>query len=135
MRVDPRVVGERLPRVGHLQRLVEQRDLAVVRRAQLFERRDDLEAGAAGVERVVVADLRPLEHERDAAVGEIEARRELGVALVGAVAEAKEAADARGRVVDVEVHRFVEVRRRLQLMHVLVLGLHPNAHGRILART
>ena len=93
MRVDPRVLGERLARVRHLQRLVEQRDLAVVRRAQLLERRDHLEAHAARVERVVVRDLGPVEHERDAAVGEVEARRQLGVALVGAVAEAEEAAD------------------------------------------
>ena len=35
----------------------------------------------------------PVEHERDAAVGEVQARRELGVALVGAVAEAEEPAD------------------------------------------
>ena len=126
MRLDPRVLGERLAGVRHLQRLGEQRELAVVGGAQLLERRDDLEARAAGVERVVVRDLGPVVRERDPAVGQVETRRELGVALVGAVAEAEEAADALRRVVDVEVHRLVEVRRLLQRVHVLVLGFHPN---------
>ena len=44
-----RVVGERLPRVDHLARLVEQEDPPVVRDAVLDERLDDLEAQAAGV--------------------------------------------------------------------------------------
>ena len=58
VRLDPRVLGERLARVRHLQRLGEHRDLAVVGGAQLLERRDHLEARAARVERVVVRDLR-----------------------------------------------------------------------------
>ena len=70
--------------------------------------------------------------EFHAAVGQVEARGELGVALVGAVAEPQESSDPLGGVVDVEVHRLVEVRRLFQGVHVLVLGLHPNAHVRIL---
>jgi hypothetical protein len=128
--VDPRVVGERLPRVRHLQRIVEQRHLAVVRRVQFLERRDDLEARPARIERVVVRDLGPLEHERDAAVGEVDACRQLREPLVGTVAEPEEAPDSRLGVVDVEVHGFVEVRRRLERVHVLVFEVQPDAHRR-----
>jgi hypothetical protein len=106
-------------------------DLAVVRRAQLFERRHNVEARAARVKRVVVRDLGSVEHESDPPVREVKARRQLGVALVGAVAEPQEPADARRGVVHVEVHRFVEVGGLLQLVHVLVLGFEPDLHARI----
>jgi hypothetical protein len=130
--VDPGVLGERLARLGHLERVGQQRDLPVVRRAQLLERRHDVEAGTARVERVVVVDLGPVEHESHATVGEVQTRRQFRIALVGAVAEAEEAPDLLSRVVDVEVHRLVEVRGGLQLVHVLVLWFQPNAHAHIL---
>ena len=92
--VDPRVLGERLARVRHLERTLEEGDLPVVRDALLLERLDHVEPHPAGVEGVVVGDLGPAEHEADAPIGEVDARRHLGVALVGPVAETYPTADA-----------------------------------------
>jgi hypothetical protein len=64
----------------------------------LDERLPDLERETRRREAVVPGDLGPGEHERDATVGQVEADGHLGVALVRAVADADEAAEAvRGR--------------------------------------
>jgi hypothetical protein len=128
--VDPRVLGERLARVRHLERTLEQGDLPRVGDALLLERLDDVEPHPTGVERVVVGDLGPAEHEPDTSVGEVDARRHLGVALVGSVAEAGPAPDAVGGREEVEVHRLVEVLGRLQRVHVLVGRLEAQLHAR-----
>ncbi len=125
-----RVLGERLLRVGHLERVVEQHDLAVDSVTSSSSNGSTIvEAHAAGVERVVVRDLGPLEHEADSAVGQVEAHRHLGVALVGPVADAEEATDSGCRVEDVEVHALVEVRLGAELVHVLVGGFQSDSHG------
>jgi hypothetical protein len=128
--VDPRVLGERPARARHLERALEQGDLSGVRDALLLERLDDVEPHPTGVERVIVGDLGPAEHETDPPVGEVDARRHLGVALVGPVAEAGPAADAVGGGEEVEVHRLVEVLGRFQRVHVLVGRLQAQLHAR-----
>ncbi len=65
----------------------------MIARSERLERLDHLESHAARIERVVVGDLRSVVRERDPAVGEVDARRHLRVALVRAVAEPEEAAD------------------------------------------
>ena len=90
---------------------------------------DDLELDPAGIERVVVRDLRPLEHERHPPVRQVDAHGHLGVALVGPVAASEPPADPLGRVVDVEVHALVEVGLGAQLVHVLVDRLEAQSHA------
>src|SRR5581483_7070244 len=123
-----RVVRERGARVGHLQRVVEHDELAVVGDRQLLERRDHLEVHPRRVELVVRVHLGTLEHEPDPAVGQVDAARHLSRPLVGAVRETEEPADAPSRVVDVEVHRLVEVDLRAQLVEVLVLRFEAYTH-------
>ena len=88
-----RVVFEGLLRIGHGARLGELHHRAVERGAVPLGRLLDLEAEARRVEGVVVRDLRAPEGEQDAAVGEIEADRALGVALVRAVPDPEPAAE------------------------------------------
>ena len=104
--------------------------MPVYETALRLERLDDVEAHPAGVERVVVGDLRPAEHEADAPVGEVDARRHLRVALVRPVAEPDPATDAIAGDEEVEVHRLVEVLRRLQRVHVLVGRVEAQLHVR-----
>src|SRR5581483_1081263 len=124
-----RVVRERGAWVDHLERVVEQHDFALVRDRELLERADDVEAHAGRVERVVRVHLGPLEHERDAPVGQVDAHGHLAGAFVGAVGETEEPADVRRGVVHVEVHRLVEVRLGAELVEVLVLRFESYAHA------
>ena len=78
--------------------------------------------------KVVVLDGGTLEHERHRAIGQINAHRHLGVALVGAVAHAEPAADLVGRVETVDVHALVEVRLGAELVHVFVFRIQSYAH-------
>ena len=94
----------------------------------LLVRRDHLEAQAAGVVGLVAVDPRALELERDPPVGQVEAHRHLGVALVGPVAHPHPAAHARAGVEEVVVAALVEVRGRLHRVEVVVLGFQSHAH-------
>src|SRR4051812_7986220 len=78
-----RVRLERSAGVGHLPRVHEHAHVAVVGDVVLLVRRDDVELQAAGVVRDVSLDVRPLEHEPDPPVGEVEAHGHLRVPLVG----------------------------------------------------
>ena len=78
---------------------------------------------AAGVVGVVVGDFGALVVEEHAAVGLVEAERHFGVLLVGAVADAEEAAALEARVEEVEVHALVEVRLGSERVGVVVVGL------------
>ncbi len=89
----------------------------------------DLPLHAAGVERVVVRDLGPLEPEADLAVGQVEAHRHLGIPLVRPVADAEEATDLVFGIEDVHVHALVEVRLGAELVHVLVGRFESDTHG------
>src|SRR5262249_44764132 len=81
---------ERVSGLAYLEGVREQAALAAVGHAMRGEGPQHLEAQPAGVVGVVGGDLRALEHEGDPPVGQIEAGRHLGVALVRAVAEADE---------------------------------------------
>src|SRR5215475_7592890 len=117
---DVRIPGERGPRVEELQRAFEQARRAVVADHVLAHRRAHLEAHAAGVEAGVVGDPGAAEHESGAAIGQVETERHLGVALVGAVADADEAAEPLRRVVEVVVRALVVVLFAGVLVHQVV---------------
>src|SRR4029078_10477233 len=68
------------------------------------------------------ADLGPLELAGDAAVGQVQADRELGVAFVDAVGEPPPAPRAGAGVPGVGVDALVEVDEVVRRVHVLVLG-------------
>src|SRR5436190_14933316 len=99
----------------------------------LAHRRRDREAHAGGVERRVVGDLRPGEHEAHPAVRQVEAARHLGVPLVRAVPDPREAAEPLRRVVEIVVRALVVVRFAGVLVHEIV-GVEADqsdvAHGR-----
>jgi hypothetical protein len=103
----------------------------------LPHRRAHLEAHPAGVEAGVVRDPRPAEHEADRAIGQVEAERHLGVALVRAIADADEPAQPLRRVVEVVVGALVVVRLPRVLVHQVV-GIETDpadcAHGEGLPR-
>jgi hypothetical protein len=92
---------------------------------QALERLLHLEAHAPRVEGVVAGDLRALEVEEHGPVRPIQADGRLRHPLVGAVADAQEAALATARVEEVEVHALVEVRLARIGVHELVGGLEP----------
>ena len=79
-------------------------------------RLQDLEAQAGGVEGVVVRDLRPPEREQHAPVGQVQADRPLGRALVGAVSDPEPAAELLLPVEEVVVGALVEVRLGAELV-------------------
>jgi hypothetical protein len=87
----------------------------------VLKRLQDLELEAAGVVRGVSLDFGALKHEAHRAVGEIYADRHLGVSLVGAVAEPRETARARGAIVEIVVCAFVVVGLAGVRMHQVVL--------------
>ena len=126
-----RVVLEGAAGIAHRERIGEVAGLALVRDRETLEGRQGLEAHAARLEAAVVGDLGALEVEEHGTVRLVEADRGLGVALVGTVADACEAADALRRVEEVEVHALVEVRLAGVLVQVLVGGLEadPRGHG------
>src|SRR5262249_22649511 len=66
-------------------------------------------------------DLRPLVVEERRAVGLVDDHRDLGVALVRAIADAEEAAAASRAVEEVEVDRLVEVLLGPERVGVVVL--------------
>src|SRR5262245_8573315 len=86
----------------------------------LAHRHTHLEAHAAGLEAGVVGDLRAAEHEAHRPVGQVEAERHLGIALVRAVTDPDEAPEALRRVVEVVVGALVVVRLTGVLVHQVV---------------
>ena len=112
--------------------------MALISGPQLHERVYRLKLHAAGVEAVVILDLRALPVEEHGAVGLVEGERDLGVLLVRAVADAEEAAEPLRVVEEVEVHTLVEVLFWAEGVGIVVLGLDvavngSGNHGRLLA--
>jgi hypothetical protein len=126
--LDARVVLEGRLRIRHVARLREDAHLAVVGDPVFLVRLDHLELEAAAVVRVVVVDLRALEHEADLAVRQVQAHGELGVALVHAVAHPYPSAHPRARIEPVVVPALVEVGRVLGRVHVVVGRLATDLH-------
>jgi hypothetical protein len=129
LHLPPGVMTEGLAGVhqGHGVRQVH--GMAPVGGAVTDERLQHLEGHAAGVKGLIAADLGPLEVEEDAAVGQIQAKGHLGVALVDPVADAHEAAQTLGVVEEVVVGRLVEVGLRAGGMGVVVLGPQVSHHA------
>ena len=119
-----RVLLERLAGVVHRARVGEVDDRALVLRAQLLARHQHLDRQPARVPAVVRGDRRPLVVEERRAVRVVDDHGQLGVALVGAVADPQEAAAVLLAVEEVEVHRLVEVLLRAERVGVVVLGTH-----------
>ena len=129
MGVDTGVVGEGGARVLHLRRLREHHDGTLIGDAVLLEGRDDVEAQTAGIEGLVVLDVRAGEPERDATVGQVQALGHLGIALVDTVPQPHPSAEPRAGVVEVVVRALVEVGGVLDVVHVVVLGYQAHVHG------
>src|SRR5215469_1660285 len=87
----------------------------------VLERFDYFESRAARVVRIVVLDLRTLEHETYRAIGQVDAHGHFGVALVRSVAEADKTAHPFAAIVEVVIGTFVEVRFAGVRMHQVVL--------------
>src|SRR5262249_42130003 len=117
---DVRTPGERGPRVEELQRALEQACRAVVADRVLAHRRARDEAHAAGVEAGVAGGPRAADRDAGAAGGQVQTERHLGVARVGAVADADEAAEPLRRVVEVVVRALVVVLFAGVLVHQVV---------------
>ncbi len=121
--LDHRIFAERLTRIGHLLRLVEHDNLPLVGDRQMLERGDHGDLEAAGMHGVVVLDLGSTEHETHPPVGQVQAHRHFGIALVDSIPEPKPRPQTLIEIKPVQVHRFVVVRRSVRLMGVLVLRL------------
>ncbi len=116
-----RIALERLARLGHLERVLQDANVAEVGHAMMLEGLHDLELESPGVVRSVVLYLGTAEHEAHGAVGQVEADRHLGVAFVGAIAEPDEAAGLLRAIVKVVISAFVEIRLAGVRMHQVVL--------------
>ena len=79
------ITFERLGWIGHLERILQHADFAIVTNAMAFERFDDFEPCTAGVVSVVVLDPGPLKHEADGSVRKVQAHRHFGVTFVRAI--------------------------------------------------
>ena len=112
---------ERLGRIGHLERILQHADFAVIADAMPLERLDYFELCATGIMSVVVLDLGPLKHEADGSVRKVEARGHLGVTFVGAITQSDKTAEALTAIVEIVICTFVEIGLAGVGMHQVVL--------------
>ena len=111
-------------RVGQHPGVFEDRERASVRHGRRAVRIADRPLLATGAE-PVGRDRRAAERERAAAAGQRDARRHLGVAFVGAHADAEPAGEPGGGVVEVDVAALVPVRLPADHVQVLVGDVEP----------
>jgi hypothetical protein len=123
---------EGVGRIRHLLRIGQHAKLALVADGQVLEGLHHIERHPAAVHGLVVVPLRPLEHEPDAAIGQVDAAGHLAAAFVGPVGQPEPAAGTALAVEHVEVHALVEILRFLDGVQVLVRRLEAHADARLI---
>ena len=94
---------------------------ALVHEAYLrLEGLEDLELASPCRETLIARDLWPLKDEPHPSVGQIDPGGLFGVALIGSIAETNESAQSAFGIVEVEIHRLVEVRGPQRIVHIFV---------------
>src|ERR1700683_4402296 len=115
-----RIVFECRGRLRHLQRIFQHTKFARIADAMMLEWFQHFELEASSMMRLVVRDLRPLEHEADRVIGQVNAHGHFGIALIGPIAEARKSADAILTIVKIVKSALVEIRLAGVGMHQVI---------------